>query len=70
MMKRLCKRHVTGTTGRTHTGEDMATAKTWADLISLKHTHVCASLQFPQINLPMLPICDMDTTESGAVVLS
>lgn len=37
MMKRRCRRHVTGTTGRTHTGEDMATARTWADLISCTH---------------------------------
>lgn len=54
MMKRHCRRHVTGTTGRTRTGEDMATARTWADLMSRTHritrTHICASLQFPQIN--------------------
>lgn len=41
----------------------------WSDFTQT-HTHVCSSLQFPQINLPMLPMCDMDTTESGAVVVS
>ncbi len=45
VMKRRCRRHVTGTTGRTRTGEDMATAKTWADLISHTriHTHPFSS---------------------------
>ncbi len=34
------------------------------------HSYTRASLQFLQINLPMLPICDMDTTENGTVVVS
>ncbi len=39
----------------------------WSDFT---HSHTHASLQFPQINLPMLPICDMDTADNGTVVVS
>ncbi len=39
----------------------------WSDFT---HSHTHASLQFPQINLPMLPICDMDTADNGTIVVS